>query len=122
MPIVGAGFGVLTSVFASVGYLLGLRVGTRNPNRSVPSLALIGAGSAAAGAALLWIGVGVVRFGPDGVPIWGFLALVSAALAAAIAGPSTSRAARDAEDAVAREESVAEFEGSGDEQSADRLS
>ncbi len=74
MPFVGALFGVLTSFAASVAYLVGLQLGTRNLNRSVPSLALIGAGSAAAGAALLWIGVGgAARFGTAGLAIWGIL-------------------------------------------------
>jgi hypothetical protein len=101
MPIMGAFFGGLTGLGAGAAFLLGLFGWTRRRMRSVRSRAWIGAGSAAVGAALVWISVGIAWNSVYAWAVWGPIALFSALLAAVVAGPLTARAARRADKAEA---------------------
>jgi hypothetical protein len=100
LPFMGAFVGAANSLAAAVAYLLGMFGWTRRAGRSVRSRAWIGAGSAAAGAALVWVGFGIAWNSGYAWAVWGAIAVFTALLAAVVAGPLTARAARRADRAT----------------------
>lgn len=108
MPIMGAFFGGVTALVASMSFLLCLFAWTRCRSRSVRSRAWVGASAAGGGAGLVWVAVGLAWNSVYAWAAWGSIALISALLAAAVAGPLTRRAARRCDNvSIARRRSAA---------------
>ena len=95
----GALIGAGVALVASVSFAIAISLWVRRADRSVQSTAWMGAGGAALGAALVWFGVWI-SWGLSTPYAWGnlwiavILAVFSALLAAAVAGPLTSAAAK----------------------------
>lgn len=100
MAIFGGGIGAGTALVAALAFLLSMFAWTRRRDRSVGSRAWIGGAGAAAGAALVWVCVGIAWNSPYAWGVWGAIAGFCALLAAIVAVPATARAARRT-DAVA---------------------
>jgi heme exporter protein D len=94
MPFYGAAGGVVVGTAASVSYWLGISLWSRQPDRSVRSRAGVGALSAGAGAAMVWILYGFATSGGYGAAVWSVPGMLCALVAALTAGPLTARAAR----------------------------
>jgi heme exporter protein D len=101
MPFYGAAGGAVIATAASLSYWLGMSLWNRQPGRSVSSRAGMGALSAGAGAAMVWILYGFATSGGYGAAVWSVPGIFCALVAALTAGPLTRRAARlaDSEDA-----------------------
>jgi hypothetical protein len=94
MPFVGAFFGAVTTLAASVTYVLVMGVWTRRPDRPVAFGGWLGAASAAGGAVIFWLVFGMAVSGAHGLRLWGAVGAGCAVIVALIAGPLTVRAAR----------------------------
>ncbi|NYE20215.1 hypothetical protein [Microbacterium immunditiarum] len=97
MAIFGGAIGAGTAFVAALAFLLSMLAWTRGGHRSVGSRAVIGGSGAAAGAALVWVCVGIAWNSPYARHVWGAIAGFCALLAAIVAVPATARAARRAD-------------------------
>ncbi|MBQ9915765.1 MAG: hypothetical protein IJO71_01020 [Microbacterium sp.] len=103
MPAYGAFAGFVAVIPAILGFWVGLVSWTRTSARSVSSRAAVATASASGAALLFWVATVTAANRGYGIVLGLFLGGLTAVVTAAIAGPTTVRAARRADrDAAGR--------------------